>query len=53
MANGFGGLIGGLLGIAILATVAGSILGKGASTVWHGAKEVRHKIPKSGGSMWW
>jgi hypothetical protein len=48
MANGLGGLLGALLGIAIFATVAGSIIGKGASNVWGGVKGV-----KPGRSMWW
>lgn len=51
MSNG-GGLLGALLGVAIFATVAGAFLGKGASTIWDGAKEVKHKVPK-GDSIWW
>lgn len=54
MGNGFGaGLLGALLGVAILAGVVGTFFGKGASSVgkgiWGGVSEVKHK----GKSMWW
>jgi hypothetical protein len=52
MSEEFGGLVGGLIGLAVLATVAGSFFGKGASKAWNGAKETKQKITK-GDSLWW
>jgi len=51
MSNG-GGLLGALVGVAILATVAGAFFGKGASKAWNGAKETKSKIPKPDVSFW-
>jgi|WetSurMetagenome_2_1015567.scaffolds.fasta_scaffold416171_2 hypothetical protein len=51
MGNGLGGLLGGLLGIAILATVASNIIGKGNS-IWDGTKETAKKIPKGDVKFW-
>ena len=51
MGNGLGGLLGGLLGLAVVATVAGAVM-KGTSAVWGNVKEVSHKVPKGKVNYW-
>jgi len=51
MNNGFGGLLGTLVGLAIFTTIASRFLGKGASGIWGGVKSVKHKVSKEG-SFW-